>query len=213
MAIEPVDILEQGHILLTEAITLRYTTLFIPLMLIAFVALFIGYISSNATFKMFGAALSSVMFFILGYAILGNQFGEMLQMAWLVILLAALGLIQAIYAVLIAIGILYSMFMSKQYGGMDAIPYESERWWKKLMVFKRKRDCTWQKTDSIVENLARTGVQKILSNVTNRTDAKSDNAFEPNLYNDGDGLDRLSYMRSKPLLFLLNTISCGKRFN
>ena len=129
MAIEPGDILNQGHILLNEAVTLRYTTLFIPLMLIAFVFLGVGYLSPNVTFKIFGAAFSSLLFILLAYAILGNQFGETLQMAWLVTLLIALGLIQAIYTVLTAIGILYLMFTEKKYGGMDAIPYESEGRW------------------------------------------------------------------------------------
>ena len=115
----------QNQLLMEETEMLGQTWLFVALLVIAFVALAIGYLSPNATFKMFGAAFSAIMFIILSYAILGNQFGEMLQMAWLATLMAALGLIQAIYTVLMAIGILYLMFTSKRHAGMDAIPYDS----------------------------------------------------------------------------------------
>ena len=119
------DIYEQNQLLIEENRMLGQTWLFIILLVIAFVSLGVGYLSPNATFKIFGAAFSSLLFILLAYAILGNQFGETLQMAWLATLLVALGLVQAIYTVLMTIGVLYLLFTSKRHSGMDAIPYDS----------------------------------------------------------------------------------------
>lgn len=106
------------------------TMLFSILLIIAFVFLAAGYLSPNSQLKIFGAAFSSFLFFILAYAIIGNQFGEKLQMAWLATLLVALGIIQAIYTLLLVISLLYMMFTSRRQAGMDSIPFDpSDRNW------------------------------------------------------------------------------------
>lgn len=106
------------------------TMLFLILLLIAFAFLLSGYLSPNSTLKIFGAAFSSLLFFVLAYAIIGNQFGEKLQMAWLAILLGALGVIQAIFTLLLVISLLYMQFTSRRQAGMDSIPFDpSDRNW------------------------------------------------------------------------------------
>jgi len=102
---------------------LGQTWLFLILLLLAFVFLAAGYLAPNGTLKIFGAAFSSLLFFILAYAIIGNQFGDKLQMGWLATLLGALGLIQAIYTLLLVISLLYMAFTSKRQAGENSIPY------------------------------------------------------------------------------------------
>lgn len=122
-------IYKQNLLLLEENEMIAQTWLFLVLLLIAFVFMGIGYLSPNSTFKMFGVAsslLSSLLFFVLSYAIIANQFGEMLQMPWLATLLGALGLVQAIYTLLLVISLLYSIFTSRRQAGMDSIPFDPQ---------------------------------------------------------------------------------------
>ena len=123
-------IYEQNQLLIEENEMIAQTWLFLVLLIIAFVFLMSGYLSPNIQLRIFGASFSSLLFFILGYAIIGNQFGEKLQMAWLATLLGALGLVQAIYTLLAVISVLYMMFTSRRQAGMDAIPFDpSDRNW------------------------------------------------------------------------------------
>ena len=117
-------IYEQNQLLTEENEMIAQTWLFLVLLLISFVFLAAGYLSPNATLKIFGAAFSSVLFIILAYAIIGNQFGEKLQMAWLATLLGALGIIQAIYTLLLVISLLYMMFTTRRQAGVDSIPFD-----------------------------------------------------------------------------------------
>jgi len=117
-------IYEQNLLLLEENEMIGQTMLFAILLIIAFVSLAVGYLSPNSQFKIFGAAFSSLLFIILAYAIIGNQFGEKLQMAWLATLLVALGIVQTIYTLLTVISLLYMMFVSKGQAGMNNIPFD-----------------------------------------------------------------------------------------
>lgn len=119
-------IYKQNNLLIKENEMIAQTWLFLVLLLIAFVFLGIGYLSPNSTFKIFGAMFSSLLFFLLSYAVVGNQFGEMLQMSWLATLLGALGLVQAIYTILLVISLLYMMFTSRRQAGMDSIPFDPQ---------------------------------------------------------------------------------------
>jgi len=118
-------IYEQNQLLIEENEMIAQTWLFLVFLIIAFAFLATSYLSPNSTLKIFGAAFSSLLFIILAYAVIGNQFGEMLQMAWLATLLGALGIIQAIYTLLLVISLLYMMFASRRQAGMDTIPFDS----------------------------------------------------------------------------------------
>jgi hypothetical protein len=109
---------------------LGYVCLFIFLLFLAILFMFTAFLAPNNTLKLFSGFLSGLLFFVEGRGLIAGVFGDQLEMAWLSIILTALGIVMAIFTILSVISVLYMMFSDKSRAGTTGLPYDpdSDEW-------------------------------------------------------------------------------------